>query len=163
MICTCKTCRIEILTPTDNQLPHIVKSTFRNDQNYKRAGVVVYNSQTNKFLLVQSHGKLWGFAKGRMEPGERVRDAAVRELYEETGITIKTSDLESVICVHNNAMYYLYDTTKELGNVPLNDIEINGLMWIDLNCLIDLVNTEHIKLNSHCKYNLNNHFKMDKV
>ena len=130
MICKCNSCRIEISYQhsdnnqdtynADNNTPadenHLIKPNpckiidWKQSPNPKRAGIVMFNSITDKFLLVQSYGKLWGFPKGHMELGEEVRSAAARELHEETGIIIKTQDLDEFVCIHNNALYYIINT-----------------------------------------------------
>ncbi len=40
-----------------------------------------------RIVLVRQHGNSWSFPKGKVEPGESVRDAALREIEEEAGIT----------------------------------------------------------------------------
>lgn len=56
------------------------------------AGAVVF--RTNKatrmreFLLIQSLGGYWGLPKGKLEAGETPRQAALREIQEETGLTV---------------------------------------------------------------------------
>ena len=134
-------------------------SNWKQSNDCKRAGIVMYNSVTDKFLLVQSYGKLWGFPKGHMELGEEVRNAAARELKEETGIVISTKDLCEFICIHNNALYYIINTENEHGSLSESDSrEISGVMWINRNCLVDLAMSYKLQLNSHCKYILNNKF-----
>lgn len=39
---------------------------------------------------------LWGFPGGRIEPGESIRDAVIREVKEETGLTVEVSRLLGV-------------------------------------------------------------------
>jgi 8-oxo-dGTP pyrophosphatase MutT (NUDIX family) len=51
----------------------------------KAAGGVVINQQTNKLLMIFRNGK-WDLPKGKIEAGEEPDVAAVREVYEETGI-----------------------------------------------------------------------------
>lgn len=53
------------------------------------AGVIVYrhNNDTLEFLLVQHRHGHWEFPKGKLDVGETERQAAIRELAEEAGIT----------------------------------------------------------------------------
>lgn len=50
------------------------------------AGMIVYNSKLNKFLLLE-YSSHWGFVKGNIEAKEDEISTAKRELKEETGIT----------------------------------------------------------------------------
>lgn len=50
----------------------------------KAAGGVVFNS-SNEALLIKRYGR-WDLPKGKVEIGESIADAAVREVQEETGL-----------------------------------------------------------------------------
>lgn len=60
------------------------------------AGGVIFN-QRNDVLLVQEFGEYWGLPRGHLEPGEGALQTAIREIYEETGISklTKIADLGS--------------------------------------------------------------------
>jgi len=49
------------------------------------AGGVVVNRR-GEFLLIRDRNGFWVFPKGHLEPGETPEEAAVREVWEETGI-----------------------------------------------------------------------------
>jgi mutator protein MutT len=55
------------------------------------AVAVVAQTRDRKFLVQQYRGGLsdgrWGFAGGKVDPGETPYEAACRELYEEAGVT----------------------------------------------------------------------------
>jgi len=51
----------------------------------KSAGVVIVNN--GKYLLLHYEAGHWDFPKGHIEAGETLKQAAIRELNEETGIT----------------------------------------------------------------------------
>jgi len=56
------------------------------------AGVIVTNGK--KLLLCHvTGGKHWDLPKGKLDPNETHVDAAVRELYEETGLRVGATDL----------------------------------------------------------------------
>ncbi|WP_338077421.1 NUDIX hydrolase [Acetobacter oeni] len=67
-----------------------------------RGGVlaVMQRDSDRAFLLVRRANPpdagLWGFPGGKIEPGEEMRCAAVRELKEETGVEAKGGDVLSV-------------------------------------------------------------------
>lgn len=125
----------------------------------KKAGVLVYND--DKILIVQSRGNYWGFPKGTLEPNEKVRQCALRELKEETGIELQDSDLDQCICVQNTALYYIYKIDKEMGSIQhIENNDVNGIAWIKLECLKNMFEKNNIKLNYHCKYLIQQFFNI---
>ncbi|MCX6100123.1 MAG: NUDIX domain-containing protein [Candidatus Bipolaricaulota bacterium] len=73
-----------------------MKSTSPSEDGKERAaGAVLFREEAGRrlyLLLRHEQGGHWGFAKGRIEKGEGVLEAAMREIREETGI----SDIELV-------------------------------------------------------------------
>lgn len=67
-----------------------MKSTSPSEDGEERAaGAVLFREEGGRrlyLLLRHQQGGHWGFAKGRIEAGESVLDAAMREIREETGI-----------------------------------------------------------------------------
>lgn len=55
-------------------------------QSGESAGGVV-KGPDGRIVLVCQHGNSWSLPKGHVEQGESARDAAIREITEETGIT----------------------------------------------------------------------------
>ena len=57
------------------------------------AGVIVYRVKNDEieYLLLHHIAGHWDFAKGKVEPGETIEQAALRELHEEAGLR---TDLE---------------------------------------------------------------------
>ncbi len=49
------------------------------------AGGVIYNNKNQVVIVNQNHDS-WSLPKGHIDPGETSLDAAIREIYEETGI-----------------------------------------------------------------------------
>lgn len=71
----------------------VESSTSPEDDNVKEtsAGVISYRyfSGKRKYLLLKhANGGHWSFPKGHVEQGEKTREAAVRELAEETALGV---------------------------------------------------------------------------
>jgi ADP-ribose pyrophosphatase YjhB (NUDIX family) len=75
------------------------------DKTYTAGGVVLNSS--NQILVVNQHGNSWSLPKGHIDPGEDAKQAAEREIREESGI----SQLSFV---------------KELGSYERHRIGVNG-------------------------------------
>lgn len=61
------------------------------------AGIIIYKREKDrdgkidiKYLLLYHGRGYWNFPKGKLEPGERGYDAALREVTEETGIPVRS-------------------------------------------------------------------------
>ena len=92
-------------------------------------------------LLVVQEGKefcrgLWSVPGGRVEPGERVLAAALREVFEETGYGISITGMTPVIrYISQNGFYCIrFNFVAAIsGGAPAFDgEEILDLRWIDL-------------------------------
>lgn len=50
------------------------------------AGGVIFHPEKRKVVVVNQNGNSWSLPKGHIDPGETAEQAAIREIYEETGI-----------------------------------------------------------------------------
>ncbi|UIX33022.1 NUDIX domain-containing protein [Streptomyces sp. GQFP] len=70
------------------------------------AAVIVHDQATNRVVLLQRSKNakfaqgMWDLPVGKSEPGEPVTETAVRELYEETGLTVKPGSLKVAHIIH---------------------------------------------------------------
>ncbi|MEU6401271.1 NUDIX domain-containing protein [Streptomyces sp. NPDC046985] len=70
------------------------------------AGVIVHDRAANRVVILQrsEHAKfaqgMWDLPVGKNEPGEPITETAVRELYEETGLTVKPESLKVAHIIH---------------------------------------------------------------
>lgn len=88
-------------------------------------GAVVYTKVNGaiRYVIIQSRGGGYGFPKGHMEEGETEQETALREVKEETGLSVKLIDgfrmvdeyrLPSRRNVHKTVAYFLatYENQK---------------------------------------------------
>ncbi|MFI7295406.1 NUDIX domain-containing protein [Streptomyces sp. NPDC050121] len=70
------------------------------------AAVIVHDQATNRVVLLQRSQDakfaqgMWDLPVGKSEPGEPITATAVRELYEETGMTVKPESLKVAHVIH---------------------------------------------------------------
>lgn len=90
-----------------------------------------------KVLLIRHRAGHWAFPKGRPEEGETPEAAAIRELVEETGLTIvrfldKAPVSESYIFRRGDKLVYKtvsYFLSLVKGNVKLQEEELDDHAW----------------------------------
>jgi 8-oxo-dGTP pyrophosphatase MutT (NUDIX family) len=70
------------------------------------AAVIVHDKGANRVLLLQRSQNakfaqgMWDLPVGKSEPGEPITETAARELYEETGLTVKPEALAVAHIIH---------------------------------------------------------------
>jgi ADP-ribose pyrophosphatase YjhB (NUDIX family) len=119
----------------------------------KKSGVFICDPRTNKVLIVQSRGHLWGPPKGTMEDNETDSECAVREVMEETGLDISKESLTTSFAVYNKATYFYLEMKECDVSVqekdPTNDA--NGIGWIKVECLEKCIEAGNISISGHLR------------
>ncbi len=103
------------------------------------AGGLVKNSE-GKFLFIFRRGK-WDLPKGKVEKGEKMEDAAIREVQEECGIedveiiqpltkTIHTYELNGEKIL-KETHWFLMKTNFEKKLIPQKEEDITKAIWAD--------------------------------
>lgn len=95
------------------------------------AGVIVINSREEILLQHRIDNDLWGLPGGAVELGETVEQAAIREVFEETGVKVKSLKLLGVYSGQDT--YYKYPNGDEVYWITVAFIsnEFNGKMKPD--------------------------------
>ena len=164
MKCMCGSCKFIITT-------YVNKPVIYNNNIIKhKAGVIIYNKTLNKILIIQSRGNLWGFPKGSFNEDESFQECALRELKEETGIVLSNKIIEGSRYhnVNNNVRYYFVESNIDYGDVNLQydkhctNNDVNGICWLNIECLKDLYFNNKIKLNYHARNCLYKFFNISK-
>lgn len=65
----------------------------RIDEIYPGVAVIIFDGEKKVLLQKRSDVGLWGIPSGHIEPGETVANAAIREVFEETGLEVRIKRL----------------------------------------------------------------------
>lgn len=89
----------------------------RKSVKEKSAGGVIFRREKNKiyYLLLHYPSKYWDFAKGHIEKGENEKEAAKREIEEETGI----KDIKFIPGFREKISYFFLKNYENIKNPPL--------------------------------------------
>ena len=112
--------------------------------------------QNNEVLMIRQFYKgeeLWTFPGGRIEDGESPEEAAVREVKEETNLSIEVTDLiVEMYSERINGTYYCYSGRivggqLSLGSDPEHEIhkqELKEVKWIPVDEVKEHVEVKRI-------------------
>ena len=67
--------------------------------NYSISVGVIVTNTSNQILLIKGPIRGWEFPGGIIEPSESIWESAIREVFEETGFTIKPIE---ICCIYQN-------------------------------------------------------------
>ena len=104
-------------------------------KNKSGANVILIN-KGKVLLLLRSDKSRWmpgvyGPPGGHVDPGETPKQAAVRETFEESGLTVNAADLELLLqrTKHDFGVIYYYITDKFTGDGVSLSYEHKGFTW----------------------------------
>lgn len=99
--------------------------------------VVVIVRKGDQYLLVheRKHGQLWYLPAGRVEPGEKLEEAALRETLEESGLEVRLTGVIRVEYTAHNfgsrmRVLYLAEPTSDAEPKSVPDDESLGAEWV---------------------------------
>ena len=114
-------------------------SALMEHSHTEGVGTLIYARSTNRYLFLlrnkQRQQGHWGIAGGRVEAGETVVQALVREIQEEIGedyTNRKFIPLETFTADNEKFVYYTFLVTVELEFVPQLNSEHRGYCWVEL-------------------------------
>ncbi|MEU3322055.1 NUDIX domain-containing protein [Streptomyces sp. NPDC006785] len=94
-----------VVQPNTDDQPKALKPALES-MTLLVAAVIVHDQATNRVVLLQRSENakfaqgMWDLPVGKSEPGEPITATAVRELYEETGLTVKPEALKVAHVIH---------------------------------------------------------------
>lgn len=81
------------------------------------ASIIAVNSAGELLLQLRADCELWGYSGGSVELYEDTKAAAVREFFEETGLTARTLELFGVFS--GKDMGYVYPNGDQVSNIDI--------------------------------------------
>jgi len=103
----------------------------------KISGVIVISKDNNILLVKGRERNKWSFPKGHIKGNETIHQCALRECFEETGLTLTNLDYESTSKL-TSGEYFIYRDVDEMKLVTNDNKEICDLAWVSLPTMMNL-------------------------
>jgi 8-oxo-dGTP pyrophosphatase MutT (NUDIX family) len=126
------------------------------------AGALIFKKkdQASEFLLIYSNrNKEWGFPKGHIDAGETEKEAALREIKEETGLielrlidgfreelvykAVSNRDDSKGSVIEKSTIYFLCETKTK--DITVDADEITDFKWLMRNDALKLLTFDSLK------------------
>jgi len=121
------------------------------NETLKAGGIIIHknNNKLHVLLLYRGKEKDWSFPKGHIEPNEKIEETVIREMKEETGLTVKlVRELPPHEYINTRTgeknkifMYILEPLSLNLKTEHIND----ALEWVEIDRVASIVSYENIK------------------
>ncbi len=120
----------------------LVRYTNKTPKIWYASGVIIFNHDLTKTIIVKTPKGNIGFPKGGKELGERLHQTAHREVLEETGLSVKQYNHDNMLVGEkkgnpdkgNCTIYYFIGyVSQEIEKIPLkccNDYELSFVDWV---------------------------------
>lgn len=111
-------------------------------KHYKPRSQRIYGiiaiSKNDRILLVKGRERnKWSFPKGHIKPHETSHNCAIRECYEETGISLENRDYDDHRKLSSGS-YYIYRNLDEESPIIQDNNEIIDASWISIPGMMNL-------------------------
>jgi 8-oxo-dGTP pyrophosphatase MutT (NUDIX family) len=126
------------------------------------AGAIIFRKEKTKFLFLliySRRNKIWGFPKGHLEPNESEKEAALREIEEETGLrqvefipdfreetvynTISKRPPFAGQVIEKHAVYFL--AQNKSSEITVDKEEIADFRWLSLSRAEDTLELDNLR------------------
>lgn len=119
-----------------------IKEAFENKKE-KFSDAIIYNEEGKILLLLRTprtdiEPDKWGLPGGHVDKGENPEEAVIREVIEETNLTISSCSLRYIRPIDNGIIHYYMCRVEPEQLLILDGNEHNGLKWVDQNELMEL-------------------------
>lgn len=119
----------------------------------KSCGAVVFRESENgtQILLIKhTNGGHWAFPKGHVESGETEEQTAIREISEETGLSVKLDTSYRKVVTYSprrdivkDVVYFIAVTDS--AHTVAQENEISRIQWVDMQSAVEHVSYENDK------------------
>jgi 8-oxo-dGTP pyrophosphatase MutT (NUDIX family) len=103
----------------------------------KISGVIMISSNNTILLVKGRKTNKWSFPKGHIEGSETVHQCALRECYEETGISLHDFEYDYSKKL-NSGEYFIYNMKHELDHTICDSEEILDVAWVSIPSMMNL-------------------------
>jgi len=117
----------------------MASSTIMNIKHTEGVGALVYARATNRYLFLlrnkQRQQGYWGIVGGKVDPGETVIQALIREIQEEISQDYsgkKFIPLETFTADNTKFVYYTFLINVDTEFVPVLNEEHRGYCWVEM-------------------------------
>jgi 8-oxo-dGTP pyrophosphatase MutT (NUDIX family) len=119
------------------------------------AGLIL-DGNGNTLIGVSKGRKRWEFFGGQVENGENLEEALMREIMEESGVTVRVGPLAGIysnVKAYEDKEHGRFIPTKLIldficeytGGTPKGSDETENVMWVPISKAVEFIDTEPLK------------------